>query len=197
VNVRLQSGKPDAAKDGRARASAKPHSDIWAGDPASGIIVFLSMLGDPKQSGIRFFKPERFPKSFVRKLEDFDEGASLMRGAKEIASFDNSGWFLVDPYVIHQTTKLGSGVRISLDFRFVPKQSVASDSNEDAARTPFFIDYETWARLGEKTLIATQEGLHEFSPNQEKDLYTTGYPVKLTLIDIESAHAAKLKKAAS
>ncbi len=42
VNIRMQSGHPDVRLDRRPRASSKPHSDIWAGEPSSGILVFLS-----------------------------------------------------------------------------------------------------------------------------------------------------------
>lgn len=197
VNVRLQSGRPDAAIDNRPRASVKPHSDIWAGDPASGILVFLSLLGDTKHSGIRFFQPRQFPKSFVRTLEDYNDGAPLMEGAKELARFDESGWFLADPYILHKTTKNGGGFRISLDFRFIPKTAVSSDTDEDATRKPFFIGFDEWAKLGDSTLIATKERMSGFSADRKKDPYTIGYPVKIFLLDIGQANDAQYKKIAS
>lgn len=190
VNVRLQSGMPDPAKDTRARASVKPHTDIWAGDPASGILVFLSLLGDPCNTGIRFFKPRQFPKSFVRTLNDYDDGAPLMMDAEELTSFDDRGWFLADPYVIHQTTKNGSGFRISLDFRFIPSVSVSSDTFEDDARKPFFMAFEEWRKLGSAIWIGTAEKIAEFASLNKKDPYTVGYPVKIFLTDAEKKHEA-------
>src|SRR5262249_54083873 len=132
VNIRIQSGHPEERVDHRPRASSKPHSDIWAGEPSSGILVFLSLLGDPGLSGIHFYQPRTFPISFVRTLENFDEGLPLMEDAIEIGQFDNSGWFLADSYVLHRTVKAGAGLRISLDFRFIPKDRVSSDNDEDA-----------------------------------------------------------------
>src|SRR5690606_6759083 len=78
VNIRLQSGTPNPVIDARPRASVKPHSDIWAGDPASGLMCFLAVLGNPECSGIDFIQPKNFPKSFVRPLEDYNEGQELM-----------------------------------------------------------------------------------------------------------------------
>lgn len=196
LNIRLQSGAENAQANARARASTKPHSDIWAGDPASGILVFLSVLGDPKHSGIRFFEPKAFPRSFVRTLEDYNEGAKLMEGAKELASFDESGWFLADPYLIHQTTKSGSGTRISLDFRFIPAQRVSSDIDEDAARKPYFISFDEWLKLGRDLLITPEEGMHDFAASARKDPYTTGYPSRFHLTPTDSTHDETLRKRA-
>jgi hypothetical protein len=194
VNIRLQSGRPDTAIDRRPRASSKPHSDIWAGEPSSGIIVFLSLLGDPSLSGIHFYQPKAFPDSFVRTLKDFDEGLPLMEGATEIARFDESGWFLADSYVLHKTVKTGPGLRISLDFRFIPKERISSDIDEDATRRPFFLSVAQWRRLGSSTLITTQESMHSFDPAAKRDPYTIGYPVNISLIDIDQSHEFALSK---
>jgi hypothetical protein len=194
VNVRLQSGLPDAAIDRRPRASSKPHSDIWAGDPSSGILVFLSVLGDPIVSGIHFYRPKAFPASFLRPLDDYNEGLPLMGDATEIGRFDESGWFLADSYVLHQTVKAGAGLRISLDFRFISKERVPSDTDEDATRRPFFISVAEWKRLGSSTLITTQESMHSFDPAGKKGPYTIGYPVKISLIDIDHSHEFALSK---
>lgn len=188
LNVRLQSGAPNPQSALRPRASTKPHSDIWAGDPASGILVFLSVLGDPKHSGIRFFEPREFPLSYVRTLEDYNEGAPLIEGARELASFDTSGWFLADPYLIHQTTKNGVGTRISIDFRFIPKDRVSSDIDEDATRKPFFISAQEWMKLGREKMITPEERMADFSPDRKKDPYTIGYPVKFHLTDMETTY---------
>lgn len=185
VNIRMQSGTPNPAVDSRPRASVKAHSDIWAGDPASGILVFLSVLGDPKNSGINFMLPKEFPLSYVRTLEDYLEGKHLAEGAEMLGSFDERGWFLADPYTLHQTTKNGSGWRISLDFRFIPRTRVQSDIDEDATRQPFFISVEEWRKLGVSRFIATQDGMLEFAIDRKKDPYTVGYPVKIYTVDME------------
>ena len=35
--------------------------------------------------------------------------------------YDDSGWIFVDPFLLHQTYKNSDDIRISLDFRFIPK----------------------------------------------------------------------------
>lgn len=181
VNVRLQSGTPNPDIDSRPRASVKPHSDIWAGDPASGIMCFLAVLGDPDCSGIDFIQPTDFPKSFVRTLGDYNEGKELMQDAEHLCSFDARGWWLVDPYLLHQTTKRKPGWRISIDFRFIPRDRVPSDIDEDESRKPWFIPYGQWAGIGTKQLLIADDSMHRFIPNQSKDPYTVGYPTRIRL----------------
>lgn len=196
VNVRLQNGAPDDKIDSRPRASVKPHSDIWAGDPASGILVFLSALGKAEYCGIDFLEPAAFPRSFVRPLEDYLEGAPLMEGAKVISRFDERGWYLADPYLIHRTTKSGAGYRISLDFRFIPLQRVSSDIDEDKTREPWFISFNDWKEIGSTRMLVTEEGIREFNPSTRKDAYTVGYPVNLKTVDLKAFYdASDLKKA--
>ncbi len=197
INIRLQNGAPDQAVDSRPRASVKPHSDIWAGDPASGILVFLSVLGDPSKSGIDFMQPKEFPLSYVRTLNDYNEGQPLLTDSTKIGSFSNAGWFLADPYLIHQTTKNAPGCRISLDFRFIPNKRVSSDIDEDETRKPFFIPFNRWSAIGSDKLIMTEEGMREFSPNKSKDPYTIGYPVKISIIDTDATYDLRPQKLAS
>lgn len=183
VNIRLQSGAHNEARDRRPRASTKLHSDIWAGDPASGTLVFLCLLGSPVASGIEFFKAERFPLDLVRPLEDFNEGAHLMAQAEYVRSFDDSGWFLVDPYLLHRTIPSGAGARISLDFRFIPTLPAASDRDEDDSRKPFFIAFDQWQRLGTSLRIHTTERMADWNKaSAAATPYTMGgYPTKISL----------------
>lgn len=180
VNIRLQSGTPNAEVDSRPRASVKPHSDIWAGDPAAGLMCFLAVLGDTQASGIDFLQPTRFPKSFVRTLDDYLEGAELAEGAKKVAEFDDRGWYLVDPYLLHQTTKNRRGYRISIDFRLISSLRVDSDIDEDESRKDWFIDYESWRQVGTKNMVVAEEHMHDFKvDNQQK--FTIGYPTRIQL----------------
>lgn len=187
INIRMQNGRPNPAIDNRARASVKLHSDIWAGDPASAALCFLCLLGDPlTSSGIRFFKPSKFPLSMARALDDFNDGAALMEGTVELPQFDARGWYMADSYLIHQTTKNGSGVRISIDFRIIPTETVSSDLNEEPRRSSFFTTFDEWLKLGDERLITSEEGIRSFNPAASKDPYTQqGYPAK---IDIINAH---------
>ncbi len=200
INVRLQSGVKNLTADSRPRASVKPHSDIWAGDPASGILVFLSVLGDPEQVGIDFLMPQSFPLSFVRTLEDYNEGAPVVEGANKICSFDARGWHFADPYLIHRTTKKSPVCRISIDFRFIPAERTASDIDEDETRRPWFIPFSDWQQIGTNKMLVTNECMADFmsnAANAKKDPYTVGYPVKLSLVNVEPDHDLRIEKKAS
>lgn len=192
VNVRLQSGIPDAHIDSRPRASVKPHSDIWAGDPASGILVFLSVLGDPSKAGIDFMLPKAFPVSYVRTLEDYNEGQPLVETARHICSFDARGWYFVDPYLLHRTTKTAPGHRISIDIRFIPAHRVTSDIDEDPSRRPWFTTFTEWQNIGGRTLLMTHERMADYAATTNSTPYTVGYPVELTLMDMEPAYDTAL-----
>lgn len=182
VNVRLQNGITDSKVDNRQRASVIPHSDIWAGDPAAGIMVFLYLTGSVDKVGVRFLRPKVFPQQFARQLENFKEGAALVEDAVPMGHFNEKGWFLIDPYVIHHTIKTGEGIRISLDFRFIPKELIASDFDEDQARSPYFIDFQQWLAIGSQKLIITEESM--FDSFNDKEPYTVGYPVNLKIKDV-------------
>lgn len=180
VNLRLQSGKRNSVIDSRPRSSTKPHTDIWAGDPASGILVFLAVLGDCKKVSLRFSRPKNFPLRYVCTLEDYLHGAPVVEDSIGIpAEFSEKGWFLVDPYVIHQTIKAGSGTRLSIDFRFIPNRPVNSDTLEDDTRRPYFINPDKWYDLGQGSLITTRES---FKNRGREGRYTIGYPVELEIM---------------
>lgn len=185
INVRLQNGRPNPAIDTRPRASVKLHSDIWAGDPASAVLCFLCLLGDPlTSSGIRFFRPKQFPKEMVKALENFNEGASVMKYASELPQFDNRGWYLADSYLIHQTTKQGSAARISIDFRIIPSEVLTSDVNEEERRSLYFCSFDEWLKLGEEKLIISEEAIGSFKSANNNDPYTLkGYPARIHLVD--------------
>ena len=49
------------------------------------------------------------------------------------------GWIFIDPYILHQTFKNSNSVRVSLDFRFIPKEVIDSDTFEDENRKPYIL----------------------------------------------------------
>lgn len=182
INVRMQYGIENPTFDQRPRASVKPHTDIWAGDPAAAIVVFLSVLGDTKKVGIRFMQPKIFPTSFVRSLENFDLGKEIVDQSKEISCIlQNCNWFLMDPYMIHQTTKNGNGIRISIDLRFITKNRLDSDWMGDVERAEYFISFNKWRRIGSDYLMTTHESITQYFKKFDTD-YTVGYPVNVRLI---------------
>ena len=180
INVRVQSGSFDL--DSRARASSKIHTDIWAGDPASAITVFLHIYGDYKNIGIKFFAPQVFPKDQIKTLSDYNDGNIKTKDMKELtARYDDRGWIFIDPFILHQTYKESNSLRISLDFRFIPKELVESDTFENENRKPYFISMKECMSFGENKLLSTNQKLFgEYSNNK----FTKSYPVDVFTADI-------------
>lgn len=187
IHIRLQSGTPDPVVDARARASSKIHTDIWAGDPATGGIVFLAVLGDTAASGIDFFKPkDGFPMDMVKALDDYDEGKVMTDTAIKTGEFDDKGWYLADPFVLHRTTKNKPGYRISLDFRIKFHASLASDSEEDDERKASFAPYGRWKTLGTNTLVIAEDNMAEFVPDKAAAA-SMAYPTRIRFSHQEHA----------
>jgi len=180
VNVRIQSGSFGGNE--RARASTKKHTDIWAGDPSGAIIVFLHIFGDFKNIGIDFFETDEFPKHQVRALDDYDDGVKNIVNLKELKiKYNDMGWIFVDPFLLHQTYKNSDSIRISLDFRFMPKETVESDTYEDENRKPYFITVNEWAEYGDTKILSTKQTLFgEYKNNN----FTKSYPVNVFTSDI-------------
>jgi len=177
INIRMVNGLPNPVADARPRSSTKPHSDIWASEPAEAIQVFMLLLGHGDKSNVRFIQPHEFPASMVRTIDDFNEGACLLDHAWEYETHLDKGYiYLTDPFLIHQTMKMGEGLRLSIDFRFLPKEKLASDHFPGAKRTENYIPIEEWYEYGFERLVTTQEKLTEFlGVDAVKDGYAAPY----------------------
>ena len=185
LNIRLQSGKRSLTSESRPRSSMKKHTDLWAGDPASGVMVFLPVLGDVECSGIDFFAIDKFPQEFVKTLHDYNEGQEVIKDARKVCSINNKSWFLADAYAIHQTTKNKEGIRVSVDFRIITKEKLNSDLSKNPLREAYFIPTEKWLEIGKSKMLYTAEPLEEFKADPNV-LYTNEYAVKIDLLDLSS-----------
>ena len=182
VNVRVQSGSLD--NDERPRASSKIHTDIWAGDPAGAITVFLHVFGDFQNIGINFFEPKKFPKNQISTLDDYNHGNTQIGDIVELnTKYNDMGWIFIDPYILHQTFKNSNSVRVSLDFRFIPKEVIDSDTFEDENRKPYFISVENWKSFGVSKVLSTNQGLYS---KYKDNKYTKSYPVNIFTSDISN-----------
>ena len=180
VNIRIQSGS--FGGDKRPRSSEKKHTDIWAGDPSGAIIVFLHIAGDYENIGINFFEPSNFPKELLNTLDDYDKGNSKIGKLKKLdVKYDDSGWIFADPFIIHQTYKNVNSIRISLDFRFIPKEKIDSDTYEDENRKPYFISPNLWSKYGDSKILASKQTL---LGDYKKNNFTRSYPVEIFCKDI-------------
>jgi len=156
INIRLVSGTPDAAVDGRPRASTKYHSDIWAGEPAATVMVFLPVLGDTERVGIHWVEPREIPPEFRRPIAEFNDGRHLIRGGRAYAAeFNNGDILLSDPFLIHATRKRGPALRVSIDFRFIAREKTAGDAEVPGTRDDNYLAYEVWRDIGRGRVLTT------------------------------------------
>ncbi len=181
INIRLVNGTPNPAVDSRPRASAKMHSDMWAGEPANAVMVFLPVFGEYGKIGVKWIEPLHFPTDLMRPLEDFDEGKHLIDGGREYdATFNPGDIVLADPYLIHATQKNAAGLRLSIDFRFLTAQSLESDAPAPGTRLRNYFSYEDWADIGEGRILTTEAPLAAFEGADEatKNDYAAPFEIK-------------------
>ena len=175
INLRLVEGTPQAALDRRARSATKLHSDIWAGDPAGAIIAMLPLLGDVERLGVEYFEPREMPENLVRPLTDFAEGAEIAAQARRYSDgWCRGGLTLFDAYLLHQTQKPGPGLRLSLDFRCLARDQLASDGRPSPEPLKVLFPVDEWLDYGRGRLLVTKEPL---APFKGADRSTVGYEV--------------------
>ncbi len=176
INIRIKDGTPDPVVDQRPLSSTKPHTDIWAGDSAGAMLVFLSLLGDPEKAGIDFLHVPQFPTKFAVPLKDYESGKEVVDKAEKLPMrFVNGKWFMIDSYLLHQTIKNGKGLRISIDIRFMPKRTVSSDTAGAEERLRFFTTFDKWASVGSDYWVTTKQSMHD-KPKSEYDFTIINYP---------------------
>jgi hypothetical protein len=164
INLRLVDGRADARVDRRPRASAKWHSDMWAGEPAAAVIVFLPVFGIPGALGVRWIEPKSFPPELARPLDDFAEGARLIAGGREYeALFDPGVILLSDPFLVHATQRDSDGLRLSIDFRFISRHPLESDAVAPGTRRENYLPYDAWADIGRGRVLTTDAPLAPYA----------------------------------
>ncbi|MFP6734638.1 MAG: hypothetical protein VB959_12430 [Rhodospirillales bacterium] len=181
VNIRLVSGRPDAAIDGRPRASAKMHSDMWAGEPAGAIMVFLPVFGATGKTGIKWIEPLAFPEDLMGPLDDFDAGAHLTLGGREYdAGLSPGSLLLADPFLIHATQKNSDSLRLSIDFRFLPIETLASDAPAPGTRFGNYLAPNHWADIGAGRVLTSDAPLADYDGPDiaTSNDYAAQFPIK-------------------
>lgn len=180
INIRIVDGNSDSSYKQRPRASTKVHTDIWASEPSAALMGFLSLLGDTKNISVHFLEPTFIPPEMIRPLDDYDMGKEIADAAIPYnCQLDESGFFIVDPYLLHQTVKNSTGLRLSIDFRFLPRESVSSDFFEGGERSKYFLNNKEWCAIGKTKAFYTNEKFKEFFDVAKS---TYGYAVNFQLI---------------
>jgi hypothetical protein len=180
VNVRSINTKANPEIDNRPHSSTKLHSDVWAGEFTNTTMVFIPIYGDTKDGGVEFFEPSDRFLSFIKPLADYNEGADLIEDAvKYDCVLETGHLYLTDPFLLHKTIKRGSGVRISIDFRFISKYTVSSDVLVDSKRHENYISYNEWAQIGTNKLLLSNANIDEIEQSSQIE-----YAAKFTIINI-------------
>lgn len=171
IGLRLVNGTPDPAIDRRPRASVKMHSDIWAGEPASAIMVFMPIFGKTEKIGVKWIEPVNFPEDLLNPLDDFNLGEDIIDGGIEYdAKFGVGDIVLTDPYLIHATQKKAPGLRLSIDFRFIVRNTLPSDAKSPGPRLKEYFDYDKWAKIGRSLILTTDAPLEPFTGKDDGTL---------------------------
>lgn len=176
INIRLVKGIKDNS-DQRPRASSKIHTDIWAGEPSGAILCALVVGGDWTASTVRYVEPTHMPEELLKPLVDYSEGKHVSHTGEHYDTLlDDSGLFIMDSYLLHQTMKMREGYRLSIDFRFIPKDKVESDRYNSELRTENYMSYEDWSGYGTARILSTQDPLEEYNgQDTTKDAYACAY----------------------
>lgn len=164
VNVRIIDGAPNPTVDSRPRASVKLHSDIWAGEFTDHIMIFIPVAGDMVNNGVELYEPGAdFYPDYVRTMSDYAEGADLINGATKYDVVMQPGHvYLLDSFLLHRTMKQTPGLRLVINFAYIPKQKVPSDLKIRTNRSTEYIDANDWYKLGHDTIVSTDSIMRTF-----------------------------------
>lgn len=164
LNVRIVDGRADGPRDRRRYASAKLHSDIWAGEPSNAMVVMVPLLGDPS-TNVEFREPDAGFLSYRRMLGDYSDAARLEdRALLYDCALSASFGYLIDPYLLHRTMRRGGGLRVSIDFRFrsaVPARTDVPDGTADAGKRAGYAHIGGWYGIGTDAVVWPAESFAE------------------------------------
>jgi hypothetical protein len=154
-NVRIVAGAANAEADSRPYAASKIHTDVWYGEPLRSILFNLPLLGDPAAVAMDFLEPDEFPVALQRVLPDYNDGREISeRAARLPMSFELGVLYMSDSLSLHQTMRRGPGIRLSLDWRAIPRERLAGEADEQIRSRASYVPTDTWRRGG-STLVFT------------------------------------------
>jgi len=166
--LRMVDGKKDLVKDSRPYASVKLHSDLWNGDPLNELIVIIPVMGDIEHTTIEFFEPdENVMQKWLSPLTDYNDGVHLLNFSTRYDCIARHGFlYLMDPRILHRTVKDGGGLRINVDFHFIPHKKISCgpesrDAEADLRRN--FVSPAEWYAVGKETFFLPNDTFAETS----------------------------------
>ncbi len=159
-NIRIVSGIIDDTADKRPYSSSKIHTDVWYGEPTSSVLFNLPVLGDAENIRMKFFEPSIFPKRLRTPLDDYNKGQEVIESAKDLKTkFEIGLLHISDSLSLHQTFKSRAGLRVSLDWRAIPKKKLDGE-----------LEIQSTSR-------ARYVSINEFLQGGTEIIYCDGYPI--------------------
>lgn len=174
--IRVVSGEPDSVVDNRPYATAKLHIDAWNGEPPSAFSIFIPVLGDVANTGVEFFEvPAQHLGPLIRQFPDYQHGADSLDTTllqPYHVTWQQGSLYVADPLLLHKTMKRGGGIRVSIDFRLIPKQSLPSDVPVTGAEGVSnwkrnFVPWDEWRKIGKSVLAVPKDTFTETKARKE------------------------------
>ncbi len=162
-NIRVVSGGADAEGDTRPYASSKIHTDVWYGEPLRSILFNLPLLGNSTAVAMEFFEPDRFPAELQKPLADYADGGEVSATAERLAMrFDIGVLYASDALSLHQTVRRDRGIRLSLDWRAIPKERLASEADDQIRSRATYVGTDRFLNGGSTLVFADGDPLDAF-----------------------------------
>lgn len=114
---------PKASHPERPYSTEKLHSDIWRGEPRYSMNIIIPLWGC-SYSVVQFREPN--VDSF-RPLDDYAKGD--ISGHDYEVQFCEGFVYYFDAMLLHQTSKLGVGQRVSIDFRALYEERLPGEES--------------------------------------------------------------------
>jgi hypothetical protein len=154
LTVRLVKGTTDPVLDQRPFSSTKTHVDLWSGDPADTVTLFIPILGNIERATVEFFHPpDDFEERLLKMLNSYDEGMDMLGPLSPYELQMKHGFaYFMDAAVPHRTLNLGGGARVTLQVQFrratTEAERVTIEAACDAGRLAHFLPLQDWYSLG-------------------------------------------------
>lgn len=162
-NIRVVSGDVDAKADSRPYASSTIHTDVWYGEPLRSILFNLPLLGDTSAAAIEFFELEDFPSEFATALNSFEKGREISsRAARLPMGFDLGVLYVSDSLSLHQTVRRAPGLRLSLDWRALPRERLPSEVSDKILSRATYVTTDRFLEAGSTLVFADGDPIDAF-----------------------------------
>ena len=160
----------------RNKSSFKVHTDVWASEPISHLLINIPVLGNSEEIGLRFYHPEQDLSNFNIRLDNFSKANDLFRNIKPYnMKFSKGLIFLSDAFALHQTfispgaLKKKIDGRLSIDIRATYKKLLPEEKNIKTFKAPeTYIPINDWRKISTNKILVNKFRINSFLNKKEK-----------------------------